>query len=248
MGAVAYYVVAHIDDWPLFRGEQAWIDIEDPANTIVFIYMTATDGNEGDALWPAFEAGILQSYKQVNGADFQDNDQTFNGHYIKGYTSGNVLTHFLRIPIDGFMRLYQSETPAKTIDGRTTYQSVQDVTDTVRAILEVHRIAVGTDRPWVNSQDPDRIANPLDNDAHYHTGLIVQAATGTDYKNLWFIGYNITQLAPNLSALETQRKRTLFMTLSDAILTITTANGNPYNLYASNPAAYDSWMDKSYVG
>ncbi len=191
MGAVAYYVVAHIDDWPLFRGEQAWIDMADPSNTVVFIYMTATDGNEGDRLWPAFEAGILQSYKQANGADFTDHDQVFNGHKIKVYINANVHTYFTRIPIDAFMRLYQSGNHATTITNDTTYTSVQDLIDTLRAILETYRIASGADHPWVNSQDPDRTLNPRDNDAHYHTGLIVQAATGTDYKKLWFVGYNV---------------------------------------------------------
>jgi hypothetical protein len=69
MGIVAFYVVAHQDDWQLFRGQQAWSDIQSGAQ-IVFIYLTAGDagGDRGVGWWEAREVAALESCRLVTGA------------------------------------------------------------------------------------------------------------------------------------------------------------------------------------
>lgn len=53
---VCFYVVAHQDDWQIFRGDQAYADYNYTSDVkIVFIYTTSGDAGATDGWWEARE-------------------------------------------------------------------------------------------------------------------------------------------------------------------------------------------------
>lgn len=53
MPYVGCYVAAHQDDWQLFRGEQAWADLNTAGVRVVFVHTTAGDAGATNGWWEA---------------------------------------------------------------------------------------------------------------------------------------------------------------------------------------------------
>jgi GlcNAc-PI de-N-acetylase len=249
MGVVAFYVIAHQDDWQLFRGQQAWIDI-DSGSRIVFVYLTAGDGGGPlvSGWWEARELGALESCRLVTGPrPFLRWVRWLNGHPIAGCECGNTASYFLRFPDGSLEGVRRSNSPIRTVDGSSNYSGWDDVCATLKAILDCERTGAGTEHPWVNSHEYDRQLNPNDNPDHTATGEAVRAVTSGVYNRVWWVGYDVANRAPNLSAEETGRKRRLQRAYTDRILRETTQSGTRIDDWANNGRIYESWLDRSYV-
>ena len=61
--AVAFYVVAHLDDWQLFMNPNATQDLTDETVKVVFIHTTGYDAGEEEVFWRAKEEAVIASIK-----------------------------------------------------------------------------------------------------------------------------------------------------------------------------------------
>jgi hypothetical protein len=249
MGSVAFYVVAHQDDWQLFRGQQAWIDIETGAQ-IVFVYLTAGDAGRTNGWWEAREVGALESCRLVTGAaPLLRRVLTFNNHPIAICDCSNTTSYFMRLPDGSLNQIRNSNVQVSAIDESTTYSGWDDVCTTLGTILDFERSNAGQNNPWVNAPDFDTTYNPSppDNSDHVATGNAVKLVTEGSYSRVWWVGYDVQSRVSNLTPFETDRKRKLQLAYTDAILRETTAAGTPVDDWADSKDIYESWLDKNYV-
>ena len=118
-GRVAFYVVAHQDDWQLFMN--AFNDLTTPPTKIVFVYTTAggacgPDGNnpEGHPIpfYIAREAGARAAARALAASNQTDQATTLidsvllpgdqsQPHSVLRYTFRNTVSYFLRLPESG---------------------------------------------------------------------------------------------------------------------------------------------------
>jgi hypothetical protein len=113
MPTVAFYVIAHQDDWELFRGQQAYEDITTYDTRIVFIYTTAGDAGKTVDWWQKREHGALRAQacginrnSQPNNYFLKTDDLSMNGHMIRRFQQsrlpeGNplqVASYHMRLP------------------------------------------------------------------------------------------------------------------------------------------------------
>lgn len=256
-GDTCIYVFAHQDDWQLFRGEQAFLDMK-TGNKIVFICMTAgnaggvTPGNAG-VLWKARERGGIASCRLAIDDSLDqpvplDEDVIVNGHALRRCEYKNTVNYFFRIPeagnsADGPLELLRRKNqPTTTVDGAATYASWGDLLTTLRTLVESER---GGPHPcWINAMDPDSLPPPdlpdfRDNPDHIMVGHAVRDAGFVDYNHVWFLGYPIGAKPENLTTEQAATKRRLFM----AYLT---GSDDLMEDYLRARDIFDSWLPRSY--
>ena len=165
--AVAFYITAHADDWELFRGQQAFADIQsDPSNKIVFIH-TAGDAGSIDGWWEAREQGAIAAVRAALPAQpLTIHVDYFNGHPVPRYTCANTATYFMRLP-DGnpdgtgypstdhqsLSQLRDANMPIVAVDGSATYTTWNDFCDTLSAMVQAERQGVPQEHSWINAAD-----------------------------------------------------------------------------------------------
>lgn len=112
MSSVAFYVVAHQDDWEFFRGHQAYADIEQtpPDVKVIFIYTTAGDAGRDD-YWIKREAGALRAQacalnkmQKPNNYHAVRDTAIVNGHKIVRFRQARVETEPFKV-VSYHMRL-----------------------------------------------------------------------------------------------------------------------------------------------
>src|SRR5262245_39084404 len=181
--AVAFYFGAHPDDWQLFMNPNAYRDVQEPTNKVVFVYVTAGDaglglgnGGRSQPYYLARESGAKSSVRFMADAAKApeipvDSVASVAGHGIKGWLYRNTVSYFMRLP-DGspqgtgyvataeqsLRRLHEGTIATITsIDDSTVYQGWSDLRTTLRKLID-HERGTATD-VWVNIPDTDLAKN-----------------------------------------------------------------------------------------
>lgn len=228
---VIFYAVAHPDDWQLFMGIEAYRDIQDSSNKVVFIITTAGDAtfnnpsvNMKFAL--ARENGVLNSVRFCSDMKSELDSScrikrgVINDHRILHYPYKNVVTYFLRLP-DGCLSagykgqsleyLYQHRIDAlQSIDGQETYSGWDDLVQTTRSIIQ--KELDGQTWSAINFPDFDERYNPRDHPDHRYTGKIaLEASAYFPYMNrVAYVDYDVAKRAINLSPEDISIKAGIF--------------------------------------
>ncbi|HTN17175.1 MAG TPA: T9SS type A sorting domain-containing protein [Chitinophagaceae bacterium] len=228
---VIFYVVAHPDDWQLFMGIEAYHDIQDTSNKVVFIITTSGDAtftnpsvNMKFAL--ARENGVLNSVRFCSDMKSELDSScrvkrgAINDHRILHYPYKNVITYFLRLP-DGCLSagykgqsleyLYQHRIDElQSIDGQETYSDWDDLVQTTRAIIQ--KELGGQTWSAINFQDFDERYNPRDHPDHRYSGKIaLEASAYFPYMNrVAYVDYDVAKRAINLSPEDISIKAGIF--------------------------------------
>jgi GlcNAc-PI de-N-acetylase len=219
---IAVYIAAHQDDWQLFRGNWAWNDVQSGAK-VVFIYVTAGDGGQGEKQWKAREAAAMASVEMITGQPAAPPTQeNFNGRPITCYVSALTRSYFLRLPDGGFCEPgkgyertgFQSLTLLRNegkrmeaVDCSASYESWYELIDTVSAILTRETETSSNTTPWINTSRKDRQANPDDHFDHYEVGEIVEAFAPGRENVVGWAGY--TNRTKPVEHPELEKKRAL---------------------------------------
>lgn len=191
---LSVYVSAHPDDWQLFMNPNAYDDIRDNDRKVVFIHTTAGDAGEGigkNSYYKAREEGSLRAIRFLRntleesglGIDMTEQTVEINGHQMVKYEYGGVISYFLRLPDGNFRgpgyeihnytsleKLHRgSIEQLKAIDGSTTYQSADDLRETLVALLKSEGKNIE-----LNIAETDSIANPDDHSDHRYSSHFFQ--------------------------------------------------------------------------
>ncbi len=192
------YVSTHPDDWQLFMNPNAYLDLQNPDNKVIFLHTTAGDAGCGTgctSYYLAREEGSKRAirfmYNAINtdsklGAEMNETHVFINGHSILRFTYANAVAYFLRLP-DGNLtgigypvhdhaslkHFYEGTTPTLfAIDRSTSYNSLEDL---VKTISEIMVYETNTpDQVSFNIADTNANINPGDHSDHLHTSLIMQ--------------------------------------------------------------------------
>src|SRR5262245_43335192 len=162
---VAFYFGAHPDDWQLFMNPNAYQDVQNPSNKVVFVYVTAGDagvgvknGGRSQPYYLARENGAKSSVRFMADAAKPpevplDAVASISGHPIKLWVYRNTVSYFMRLP-DGspqgtgyvataeqsLKRLHEGAIRTMTaIDDSATYQGWADLRTTLRKLIDDER-------------------------------------------------------------------------------------------------------------
>lgn len=224
-------MVAHPDDWQLFMGNDAYQDIQDTSNRVIFIITTSGDAT-GRSPKPRLrfarsrERGVLNSVrfsadmKTVVDSGCQTRHVKINDHELFCYPYKHVKTYFLRLPDGCFSAGYMGQSLEYLHDGRissimaldssTTYQGWSDLIQTIRAIIT--KEADGYNNITLNYQDHDRRINTKDHPDHIFTGLAASQAGAAlpMLQHTGYLDYCIAEKPANISSEEVAVKAGLF--------------------------------------
>ena len=212
--AVAFYVVAHLDDWQLFMNPNATQDLTDETVKVVFIHTTGDDAGEEEFFWRAKEEAVIASIKTrlspLRPLEEVRDTGVFNGHIVHRWTGANAMCYFMRVPDGnggtGFPRYgYQSLhrlrlgeiDVATTVDQSAEYVGWQDFVDTLAAIVDAE--AEGIPSSGIDHPETNELLNPGDHSDHVTTGLALEAMSNyADYRRFLHVGYSILDSPPDL--------------------------------------------------
>ncbi|TVZ60024.1 GlcNAc-PI de-N-acetylase [Flavobacteriaceae bacterium MAR_2010_105] len=184
------YVSAHPDDWQLFMNPNAYNDLENPDNKVIFLHTTAGDAGCGmgcTSYYLAREEGSLRAIRfmcnvinnQLKQGDSMNKTHVLiNGHLILRYSYANAVAYFLRLPDGNYTGVgypihnheslkyfYEGATPTlSTIDKSTAYQSLDDLVTTIRDLLNYEMNSTGQISLNIAETNPQR--NPEDHSDH----------------------------------------------------------------------------------
>jgi hypothetical protein len=246
---VAFYVSAHEDDWQLFMNPPAFRDALDETCRCVFIHMTAGDAGlgtgDGGRTHPYFlarEHGAEAAIRFM--ADANDRVPAepavtaprFAGHPIRRVGYRNTVAYFLRLPdgnpegggyeATGHQSLkHLAEGAVDTcaaIDGSTAYRGWNDLTATLRQLIDAERaknLAVDMHVP-----ETDAARNLNDHADHVFSAKAVRAAA-EDLPARWHhhVGYASGALAENLAPEDRDMKCAVYAVTMAGVL----AQGHP---------------------
>ncbi len=191
------YVAAHPDDWQLFMNPNAYNSIKGTNEKVIFLHTTAGDGGNGtsSAYYTAREEGSLRAIRFMSntftnagapGINMNQATVTVNGHQILKMSYRNAVIYFLRLP-DGdyggqgypltgnasLQKLYNGTISSiAAINGSTTYSSLTDLENTMKAIVQSEALPSSTIK--FNIADHDSSINPDDHSDHIYSSLIMQ--------------------------------------------------------------------------
>ena len=215
------YVAPHPDDWQLFMNPNAYTDLKNPNKKVVFLHTTAGDAGDGTGtnFYLAREEGSLRAIRFMSntftngiGSNMNKTTVTINGHKILKFSYRNATAYFLRLPDgnlngDGYIlhnnvslkKIYDgSKSSISAIDGSTTYNSLNDLEVTIKAIIQ--SVANPSDELIFNLADDDSSINPGDHSDHIYSSLILQhvaQSIGGVKLNL-YTEYSSTSMPQNL--------------------------------------------------
>jgi len=196
------YVSTHPDDWQLFMNPNAYQDLQNPENKVVFLHTTAGDAGCGigcTSYYLAREEGSKRAirfmFNAINpgfeqGEEMNETHVLINGHLILRYSYGNAVAYFLRLP-DGNLtgvgypihdqaslkHFYEGSTPTlSAIDKSTTYLSLDDLVKTISGIITYESNT--PNQASFNIADTNANINPDDHSDHLHSSLIMQKVAG----------------------------------------------------------------------
>jgi hypothetical protein len=205
--AVAFFVVAHPDDWQLFMNPNASIDLAAAHNKVVFVHLTAGDAGREPAYWRAREQGAIASVRYRLSAlgrfDETWGETIHAGRPITVWSSRNAICHFLRLSdggLDGsgfesrrwqsLLKLRQGRSVLSAVDGSANYDSWRDLLAALGSILRAESVGIGS--KCVNIPDPNHERNAGDHSDHYHSGLAIEELPEIGlFRRYVFRGYHL---------------------------------------------------------
>lgn len=258
---VSFYFAAHQDDWQLFMNPSAFQDVIGAAARTVFIHLTAGDaglgtgtGDRKHPLYLARDNGAEQAVRFMADTEAVPDKGTastmpLNGHPIYRVGYRNTVSYFLRVPDGsplgtgyahtGFQSLKRladgdNDTLA-AVDGSTAYHGWNDLTATLRAIIDHERGQARLVQLNVAELDPQ--INPEDHSDHLMTAkAAIAAARGLSCVRLVsYVNYASSRLPENLDVHERDMESSVFAVTLAGVQAL----GQP-----------TSWRhyDRSYVG
>ena len=258
---VSFYFAAHQDDWQLFMNPSAFEDVVNGAGKTVFIHTTAGDaglgmgaGGRKHPFFLARENGAETAIRFMADADTTPAERTaapmlFNGHSVYRVSYRNTVSYFLRVPdgnpggtgyydtgFQSLKRLQSAEiTRLSAIDGSTYYDGWNDLTATLRAIIDYERGLAGLVQINVAELDP-RI-NPQDHSDHLMTAQAARDAIkdAPCVRTVSYVDYASSKLPENLDAQQRDRESSVFAVTLAGVLAFD--HGTSWHHY-----------DKSFVG
>ena len=244
--STSFYVVAHEDDWQLFMGINAALDVLAADSKVVFVHTTAGDAGlgtgtggtpvpfylarEGEARSAIrFLANIGLAGAGPNGAA---STITINGKSLQRVAYRNTVAYFMRLPdgnVNGgrgypstgnqsLLLLDQGAIPQiSAIDGSAVYLGWADFVATLRGILVYE--AQGSPDVWVNVPETDRLINPNDHPDHLYTGIaMLDAIAPLPCVNAaLFTGYASATMPTNLDSSATMLQTGLWAVTTAAL-------------------------------
>ncbi len=196
------YVSAHPDDWQLFMNPNAYHDLQNPENKVIFLHTTAGDAGSGTgntSYYLAREEGSLRAirflcnainYELKQGDNMSKTQVIINGHIITRFTYSNAIAYFLRLPdgnyegpgypIHNHASLKNffdgTKTTISAIDGSTIYESPEDLINTIAAIVKLESESV--DSIEFNIAETNANINPRDHSDHLQSSFLMQKVAG----------------------------------------------------------------------
>jgi hypothetical protein len=194
------YVSAHPDDWQLFMNPNAYYDLQNAEDKVIFLHTTAGDAGSGTgnlSYYLAREEGSLRAIRFLcnainndlkQGVQMNHTQVIVNGHIVLRYSYANAVAYFLRLPDGNYTgvgypihnhsslkHLYEGSKPSiSAIDNSTKYNSGDDLINTIASIVNLEANAQG--QVTFNIADTDATINPEDHSDHINTSLIMQKA------------------------------------------------------------------------
>jgi hypothetical protein len=233
---VSFYFAAHEDDWQLFMNPSAFHDVINGAAKTIFIHMTAGDaglglGSDGrkHPFYLARENGAETAIRFMADADDIPAERiaehrSFNGHSIYRVSYRNTVSYFLRVPDghwsgDGYYetgfqslkRLAGGENDVlRAIDGSTVYHGWNDLTATVRQIVDFERGRAAAVQ--LNVADFDTRINPNDHSDHLMTARAALDAVKdlACVRRVYYVDYASAKLPENLDAQQRDMESSVF--------------------------------------
>lgn len=229
---VSVYVVAHPDDWQLFMGNDAYVDIQDTTNKVVFIIATSGDATGRVPAFPNLKFARSREHGVLNSVRFCSDMRTrvdsscrtrmvsVDSHEILCYPYKNVKTYFMRLPDGCFSAGFKGQSleylhtgkidRIAAIDSSATYEGWSDLVRTIRTIIR-EETRNKTDIT-VNYQDHDTHYNPNDHPDHTFAGLAASqaAAIFPHAKHVGYMDYNVSKKNINLAPEEIAIKAGIF--------------------------------------
>ncbi|RIA09400.1 GlcNAc-PI de-N-acetylase [Flavobacteriaceae bacterium MAR_2010_72] len=192
------YVAAHPDDWQLFMNPNAYKDLQNPENKVIFLHTTAGDAGCGTgciSYYKAREEGSLRAIRLMcnainnqlkQGDDMNKTHVLINGHSILRYSYANAVAYFLRLPDGNYTGVgyplhnhsslkyfYEGSVPELiAIDQSTAYQSLDDLVTTLSELLNYESNGLG--QVSLNIAETNAERNPEDHSDHLHSSFIMQ--------------------------------------------------------------------------
>jgi len=192
------YVSTHPDDWQLFMNPNAYNDLQNPENKVIFLHTTAGDAGCGTgctSYYLAREEGSKRAIRfMVNainpdsklGDEMNKTQVLINGHSILRFSYGNAVAYFLRLPDGNYTgvgypihddsslkKFYDGTTPTLfAVDRSTSYNSLDDLVKTIGDLIAYETNA--PNQTSINIADTNSEINPDDHSDHLHSSLIMQ--------------------------------------------------------------------------
>jgi hypothetical protein len=233
---VSFYFAAHEDDWQLFMNPSAFQDVINGAAKTVFIHMTAGDaglgigwGGRKHPFYLARENGAKTAIHFMADADNIPTDEIaehrpFNGHSIYRVSYRNTVSYFLRVPDGnpqgtgyydtGFQSLRRLADGAidrlYAVDGSTVYHGWNDLTTTVRRIVDFER--GGAAAVQFNVAELDARINPNDHSDHLMTAMAALDSVKdlACVRRVSYVDYASAKLPENLDAQQRDMESSVF--------------------------------------
>jgi LmbE family N-acetylglucosaminyl deacetylase len=193
---MSFFVQAHQDDWQVHMGsfvdpagiQGAFEDLRS-GGKVVLIFTTAGDAGKAENWWKAREEGARLSVEfgvvgvGKSSLAWKKTIEKYNGHAIERCEFGKAVCIFMRLPDGGagqgfpprnesLEQCRNSNQILHAVDGSEAYQSWSDVTNTLRAILEIESLNQGN-TIWINAIGPGPLSGHSD---HENTAYAVSAA------------------------------------------------------------------------
>jgi hypothetical protein len=187
---IAFYIVAHADDFQIFMYPNIYNDLVTCNIKVVILVTTAGDAGFDEMYWASREEGCKSSVRfclaPLKSLQESVVNKRFITHNITKWTTNNTSFYFLRLPdgnLDGsgFLR-HSNQSLSKLRDGKIssiaavdnseTYNSWSDFYSTLQTIIQYES---GENQDvCINYLNPDTLENPSDHADHISTGQAVQ--------------------------------------------------------------------------
>jgi GlcNAc-PI de-N-acetylase len=244
------FIVAHQDDWQLFFGDRTAASYQAGAK-MLFIYTTAGDAGYPSSYWLAREQGALGSADVLAGAGaWTCGTRSVRAHPIQRCVKNNMVTYFMRMPDGNFTdgrgfgfgsieQIRDDGETINTIDGSTDYETWEDLSKTVAALVDLEFDNQGAPYVNVHTQDFDTSLDPGDHFDHNATGQLVHMADAWhSWNTTYYIGYDSENRPANVTDAQRAIKAAEFQAHEDPVV----AAGFFTNV---NDPEYQAWLSRT---
>ncbi|MCS3796555.1 PIG-L family deacetylase [Niastella sp. OAS944] len=194
---IAFYFIAHADDWQLFMAPEISKSIADKECKVVIVHTTAGDAGKDEKYWSAREIASIESLLFRVSVDpvLQHEERTIRigNKSIASFKANNCVLYFLRLPDGNYdgtgfsTYLHQSLDKFRTgqiptiasVDERSVYTNWEDLTMALDNIIfselsDSHNVS--NSEIQLNIPEPDVNLNQHTHNDHYNTALLVQSS------------------------------------------------------------------------